>query len=773
MSSRSRLIILLIAAGGLIPALLISQRSNGSPSAQQRAAQQKIPRDALAALEQGRFFRASRLLHQYLEESRDSTPEVLLATARADAGWENWRGVRQILADRAWLETLDGGLGLSLLGRAELALGDAAAAERTLARYVDQGRGTKRELGSATFRRGQAMSRVTPADALPLYETAARDLPEISDWIRIHAARAAAAAADTAATRTQLSRTDAAIALSFGWRAHFDALQKAGAISDAVRVGERAAATLPTQSRQAEAWSAVGILLLQQGDTAKAREALRRAVAEPISSAHAKEAAKLLLALKPTDNDRLNAGRVLLRNGDTDAGANAVRAYLARNAAPAVRLELGRSLFSAAKYTDAIRTLEPIARSSAPAMHLIGRSQYRGGQQAAARATFQRVAATFPKAPAASEALFTLGDLAQDDADLATARTFFTRAVAASPSPSGAALARMRLGEMAFTRNNYAEALRIFEAYRANARGSALAQASYWAGNAHHELGDSALARQRWREARRADPMSYYASTAARRLGENTWGVPLEPNPAVVALPADAQQTLERIALLRELELNDAAAFEVSRLRQRVRGADALYTLAEALNGLGFTTDGISIGHELRRARPAWNLRLLRIIYPLPYRENLFAEARERGVDPYLVAGLIRQESMYKANAISPVGAVGLMQVMPGTGSTLARGAGVARFDKGMLEHPEVNLHLGISFAADLLKQYDGRLPLVLSAYNAGPTRADRWKSFPEAKSDELFTERIPFEETRDYVRIVQNNARIYEAVYPPAAATD
>ena len=111
-----------------------------------------------------------------------------------------------------------------------------------------------------------------------------------------------------------------------------DALQKAGANAEALRVAERAAASLTTQSRRAEAWNAVGALLLKQSDTTRAREALRRAVSEPISSAHAKEAAKLLLALKPTDADRMNAGRVLLRNGEIDAGSSALRAYLSRNA---------------------------------------------------------------------------------------------------------------------------------------------------------------------------------------------------------------------------------------------------------------------------------------------------------------------------------------------------------------------------------------------------------------------------------------------------------
>jgi soluble lytic murein transglycosylase len=75
-------------------------------------------------------------------------------------------------------------------------------------------------------------------------------------------------------------------------------------------------------------------------------------------------------------------------------------------------------------------------------------------------------------------------------------------------------------------------------------------------------------------------------------------------------------------------------------------------------------------------------------------------------------------------------------------------------------------VHLGIRYLADQLSNFDGRLPVVLAAYNAGPARIDRWQEFPEFDDDELFAERIPFAETRDYVKIVQNNARLYESLY-------
>ncbi|MGH7574911.1 MAG: transglycosylase SLT domain-containing protein, partial [Longimicrobiales bacterium] len=93
----------------------------------------------------------------------------------------------------------------------------------------------------------------------------------------------------------------------------------------------------------------------------------------------------------------------------------------------------------------------------------------------------------------------------------------------------------------------------------------------------------------------------------------------------------------------------------------------------------------------------------------------------------------------------------------------------IERFSPVMLKQAEVNIHLGMIHLADQLRVYGGRLPVVLAAYNAGSGRIDRWRAFPEFSDDELFAERIPFTETRDYVKIVQNNARIYAALYADA----
>jgi soluble lytic murein transglycosylase len=135
-------------------------------------------------------------------------------------------------------------------------------------------------------------------------------------------------------------------------------------------------------------------------------------------------------------------------------------------------------------------------------------------------------------------------------------------------------------------------------------------------------------------------------------------------------------------------------------------------------------------------------------------------------LDPYVVAGLIRQESLFNPVAVSPAGAIGLMQVMPATGRSLAQRVGIGTFNPEMLKQPETNVRLGTLFLADQMRRWNGHEPDVFAAYNAGPNRVVRWRQFPEHADEDLYAERIPFAETRDYVKKLRTNARIYRLLY-------
>lgn len=165
-------------------------------------------------------------------------------------------------------------------------------------------------------------------------------------------------------------------------------------------------------------------------------------------------------------------------------------------------------------------------------------------------------------------------------------------------------------------------------------------------------------------------------------------------------------------------------------------------------------------------------LVLLRWAYPLDYRDLIVVHANRSGLDPALVAAVIRVESAFDHQAVSPRGALGLMQVMPATGEWVAAQMGMAGFSPADLHDPETNIAIGTWYLADLLRAFDGDLVLALAAYNGGRGNVGRWiEDRPgTAARDNFLDERlaeIPFPETRRFVRRVLDGYRVYSLLYP------
>ncbi len=161
--------------------------------------------------------------------------------------------------------------------------------------------------------------------------------------------------------------------------------------------------------------------------------------------------------------------------------------------------------------------------------------------------------------------------------------------------------------------------------------------------------------------------------------------------------------------------------------------------------------------------------RFWKLAFPLPYRAALESACRIRGLDPYLVAALIRQESEFNPQAISSAKAYGLTQVLPSTGRQISRRAGVTGFTTSMLLQPEPNIKIGTYYLRTLLDQHGGDWEKTLASYNAGKSRADLWSSWAEYREPAEFVESVPFTETRNYIQIVLRNAEVYRRLYSGA----
>jgi soluble lytic murein transglycosylase len=327
----------------------------------------------------------------------------------------------------------------------------------------------------------------------------------------------------------------------------------------------------------------------------------------------------------------------------------------------------------------------------------------------------------------------------------------------------------MRLAGLAFLEGNYGEAASTWDDYRQQYPDGPLAlQSTYWAARARAEQGDAEAAERLFRKVRQMDRDSYYALKAGERVGESFWPLPMREAPARnEATQRRMAGWMDAVDRLLEAGFPDMASAEAGRVMERAGSSrTAQYALAEALVERGYTRRAIRIGLQLQSGG-ATNPRLLRIRYPYPYRDMIRAEAEEHELPSNVAPALIRQESMFEARITSPVGARGLMQIMPTTGANLAQEKGLENWDPAYLYQPEINAHLGMGYLAENLDVNDGSLPATFSAYNAGPHQVEQWRTFPEFEADqELFTERIPFSETRDYVKKITRNRAIYEGLY-------
>ena len=138
----------------------------------------------------------------------------------------------------------------------------------------------------------------------------------------------------------------------------------------------------------------------------------------------------------------------------------------------------------------------------------------------------------------------------------------------------------------------------------------------------------------------------------------------------------------------------------------------------------------------------------------------------QRGLDPWDVAALIRQESEFNASAKSPANAYGLMQLRPATGRMLSRQQGMGAVSAGLLLNPSVSIKLGTEYLRQQLASWDGDLFRTLAAYNAGPGRVRQWLMWSNYREPAEFVESIPFTETREYIQAVLRNADIYRELY-------
>ena len=772
-----RLLLTVLAVAAVSASGSASGSSASSPTLVVRGVEPPAASDsAIAEFEAGRFWHSARMLRA--EGSADGGPEDVLLLARAEAGWNNWPAVESLLGDIDWLDDVGRGGGHYLLGRAQEDAGEWQAAADSYESYRLLTPAGARRHQAASVRRIRALWKIDERSEALASLTSLAYLPEAASWIALELAQQVAHVGDLAALESLLEHVSDSLALLEAWRLRADALLVAGdslaaaATFEAIRAGTGG-------SRRAVATVELGRLRFSTGDTMAARRLLLEGLEDAPRASQARAAAPLS-DMGGSDRDlTLRIARVLDRAGD---GRRALRAYdrvMAMSREEGVepplsmRVERARLMGTvrvlqeaAIEEFRAIRALADDVSVGARNLELWAQLRRRQGLSGQVSTLRRWLIEEYPSSAQAAEVVWSRASAADTRGSVDSALDQYAFLAENARTHARAGQARMRSGQIHLGRSNLATAVQFYEQYLEDfPRGRRWQEASYWAGRVRLELGDTAEARRHIDHVLAGDPVSYYSVMGADLLGvDYELDFPhAEESPAPTWLPGG----LERLDLFTEASLAPAADAEIARLTGLAQDAPHdMLSLAEALIERGRTIDGINLGWALRDDGHEWDTRLIRVAFPFPFRELVRREAEEWDLDPIMMAAIIRQESAFKADIVSRAGAVGLMQVMPTTGAELARAHGPAGFRPVHLTAPEVNLHLGAAFFVDMNARYGGDLPLVLSAYNAGPTRANRWRRYPEAPDPLRFTERIPFVETRGYVKNVRRNLGIYRVLY-------
>ncbi len=227
----------------------------------------------------------------------------------------------------------------------------------------------------------------------------------------------------------------------------------------------------------------------------------------------------------------------------------------------------------------------------------------------------------------------------------------------------------------------------------------------------------------------------------------------------------------EKARDLMVLGLDDWAKWDLFEIERQTKNKDYLRTLMNEYKIVGHYHRSSYLGQSIfAPARAAQGIEGVRFLwefaYPKAYAENVEPSAKEFKIPSELVWGIMKAESQYRRDAISPVGALGLMQIMPFTGKKVAQLLNQTSFKASMLLEPTHAVRIGSRYLARLMQNFDQEIPFVAAAYNAGPHRVKNWIAhFGTLEMDE-FIEHIPFLETRNYVKRVVSNSFVYGKLY-------
>ncbi len=389
-----------------------------------------------------------------------------------------------------------------------------------------------------------------------------------------------------------------------------------------------------------------------------------------------------------------------------------------------------------------------------------------------------------PHSPWLEQALLIAGNMYLLRKDYDHALDYYREIHQRFPTGTTAAYAHWKAAWLTYLENRHDEAKKYFEEQIEFYPGTTqVSNAMYWRGRLAEDDHNYGVARAYYQKLSQRYHNYYYGVLARRRLQTLpaapavTVAVlqhvppPADPDPeSQITDPPEDDLHYNRAKLLENAGMTDLAVRELKAgsstgpcwemlevARIYTSGGEyfrALRALKRAISGY-FAMDVNDL------PTPYWQG-----LFPRPYWDALRTYSEENGLDPYLVASLIRQESEFNPSAISRANAYGLMQLLPKTGRGEARKEGLRHYRTDSLLDPTTNIELGTRYFRQMVDEFGGHIEYALAAYNAGADRVADWRAAGNYRDVDEFVESIPFTETREYVQAIVRNAEVYKKVY-------
>ena len=540
----------------------------------------------------------------------------------------------------------------------------------------------------------------------------------------------------------------------------------------------------------------------QQGDTTRALASYRRLYFYAPASSESAEAASAITRLASVTSPA-NAEEAITRADklfEAKRYADADKAYtesfttFPQTISSQTKLRHGIALSNVKKTSEAASALMSVTGDlRAQALFHLAQAYAKAKQWPVAQQTVETLRREFPKSELTPKAYVSLGNIARDANNKSEETFYFRTAITMFPNAIEVAGAQFELAWLQHEAKNYKESSKMLTDHLAlyvDKDNTNRGKAGYWAGRDLERVGKIAEARAIYEAMLVRYDANWYGYLSKQRLEAlDRQGRKDKINFAPDSLIGRAQANLKTVTIAQEtagsaeaesiakgdqLDIVGSSEWSTDEFNKASQTAPTSprlnLTLAKIYRA---RNDNVQAFNILRRSYPDYSQMEVEemspeewdIFYPLAYWDIIKMFAKLRNLDPYQVAGLIRQESVFNPRAKSSANAYGLMQLLIPTGRLTAKKYGVETTITGeTLFDPRTNIELGTAYFRDQLDNY-GRIEYVAAAYNAGPRRVVQWRNSLPYEMDE-WAEAVPFKETRGYIQGVVRNTLQYKRLY-------